>query len=591
MSASIFTHAKQLHASFSFLLFLSLLTGCSGQQQTSKADEMVTLINQELKNQQNAKYGNRHPSVEVISDTAEVAHLRKVGEMKILLQVQKAEKVKTGLAEAYKNGDRSVVPAIVNILKGNEPGEKKALLSDLVTLVNDPEQYTVKEQAIIDLVLKAVDDPLLEEEAMQFAGINALPGYENKFESRLLSGKSTDAARLFFWLGKKGKSRKAFGYVVAWVNSGKINPDALTYIISGMEGYGENGDLNMKMEVGQLALMIYRKKLITDEETAELKKSVLAGTTSMRVEGLFRCLFKHGDKQVIPVAKEMLDRQIMPTYAIQALIRLEGPQHIDKVYRYLRSEDDFFTGLEIVESVDREYVDEKMLKEILSISAKKKDLEDYQVDRIVRSFIDLGAEVYLKNIESIIPATALSSRIKKSYALSQVSFNDIVSELIKSSLIGERPDNATIKKAAADASHNPLYFIYGILESKNLYFDFDTETDFLPVDYDQLLHNFSGKSNGLLNDMLVWMDVTENKLTGKFGYVITVIYKNHAFIARPEDVGDWYDIMTVNALLDKILEHSGSPKRFVVMETGDQTASYVFGIPAVIQEIIQKYKG
>ncbi|GGA86612.1 hypothetical protein [Puia dinghuensis] len=571
------------------VLFLHSFMSCSGQQGNSKKEEMDSLINRELRNQDNAKTGNKHPMIQVITDPKEVARLRQEIEEKIHIQkiAELEAKKKKSLAEAYKSGDKTVVPAIVEILKGNDKRKKGQLLAGLCKKYDDPEDYSIKEQRIIDLILKAVDDPVFEKEAVQLAGINALPGYEEKFEARLLSGKSTDAGRIFFWLGKQAKSHKALDYVAMRVRENSVTPEELDGLIAGLEGFGEKGSPEVRKAVADIALAIYRKKLISDERIEDLKNSAM---TSDAAEGLLACLFDYGDQQVIPIAKDILNRHIRVVGPVKALIRLEGPRDIEMVYQYLKSENDFYTGLDLVESIDRKYVDDKMLKAVLVEFAKRNDTADHAIQRMVRSFVDLKADDLLKNSSAIISNADVASRLKKYYELSHFSSDQVIADLVRKELIGKAPDPTSLRKAREDASNDPEQFILAILESQNLYVNFDAETDFVPVDYDKLLQRFAEKCEGKLKDMTVWMDDGSDKGGENFNYVITVVYKGQAFIAKPQDVGDWYDIMTVNALLDHLMERSGSPKRFNSIETGDQTVQYVFGVPAAVQEIFKKYK-
>ena len=101
---------------------------------------------------------------------------------------------------------------------------------------------------------------------------------------------------------------------------------------------------------------------------------------------------------------------------------------------------------------------------------------------------------------------------------------------------------------------------------------------------------FAARSKGVLKDMLVWMDAKANRDGETFQYTITVISNNKAFIAKPQDVGDWYDLVTVNTLLEKILRDLGSKEKFVPIKTEDQMAQYIFGDPVSVNELIRKYK-
>lgn len=112
----------------------------------------------------------------------------------------------------------------------------------------------------------------------------------------------------------------------------------------------------------------------------------------------------------------------------------------------------------------------------------------------------------------------------------------------------------------------------------------------LPVDYDALLAEFASKSQGVLKDMKVWMDAKEDKKTNKIEYTITALAGNKAFIIKPGDTGDWYDVPLVSKLLDEVLLHLGSSRRFVPVHTGDQVASFIFGEPAKVEALVRKYE-
>jgi len=540
-----------------------------------------------LRTQENAKHGDKHPSIQVITDPAQVAALRTSMEEKIQQEKMTASLIKKSLAEAYKAGDKTVVPAIVRILKSNDETQKKELLFQLQKRYDDPEGYVITEQEIIDEVLNAMDDPVFEKGAVQLAGMNMLPGYEKKFQARLLSGKSTDLGRIFYWLGKQSEDQRSLDYVSQLIRDGKLPSDDLQWVMTGLEYYGQKGSPAIKAGVGEIALIIYQRKLISDEKIEDLKNSAY---TSEEAETLLTCLFEYGDNRIVPIANEILARKIRIVAPVKALIRLEGTRHLEKIYTYLRSKGDFFTGLDLVESIDRKYVDDRMLKEVLIRFAQQENIQDHQVQRIVNAFLGLKAEAYLKNIGSIISNAAVAGRIKKAYALTRLPADEIITDLVNNGLIPEKPDTAVIRKAREEASNDPLAFIYGILASKNVYLSFDVETDMLPLDYDSLLQTFSQKAAGLLNGLLVWTEIKGNRAGGDFNYTINVLYKNTAFIVRPETIDDWYDIMAINSLLDKVLERSGSVKRFVSIETGDQTVQYIFGDPTAIQKVLHKYK-
>jgi len=134
------------------IILLSFLSSCSGEEQT-RFDEKA-LLEKERKTEANAKYGDKTPSIQVITDPQAVAALRKSMEENFQLKKQVASSRKKGLAEAYKSGDKTVVPEIIRLLKSQEEQQKKSLLFQLQKRYDDPENYVITERGIIDEVLR-----------------------------------------------------------------------------------------------------------------------------------------------------------------------------------------------------------------------------------------------------------------------------------------------------------------------------------------------------------------------------------------------------------------------------------------------------
>jgi hypothetical protein len=569
---------------------LLLLAGCNGPEPKDEKTEMDELWKRELANQEKAKSGNKNPEVTIITDPGEVSRLRNRIKKKIV-EKQKADAATVtknlSLCQRYKKNDKSVVSAILAVLRSNDQKKKSEVYDELEKDYDDPDNYVITEPALVARIFKGIDDPADEVMAVQLAGLNKIPGYEKHFEKRLLSGQSVDEGRIFFWLGEAAKCKESLAYMSARIKKIRLPEKQLDNVISGLVRYGENGDQDIRNMVGEMAIVIYQGRMMAEQRIEDLKMSAY---TSDAAEGLLQCLFNYGDKRVVPVAKDILQRNIRIEGPVKALLRLEGPQHMSKIYALLRSEENFFKGLDLVESIDSIYVTDELLKETLVQLAKRQDIEDYVVERIVRSFTSLKAETYLENADKYINNKTLADRIIKVYALKRVSFDDILADLARLKLLVKKPDGPVLAKMKKESDGEPASFIYGLLEHQQTHHAFDAETGFVPADYDALLMEFASKSKGILKDMLVEMEVKENRDGDSFEYTLTVIANNKAFIAHPQDMGDWYDIMTVNAILDKVLNEIKSPERFVSLETGDQTVQYIFGDPAKVEELIKKYR-
>jgi len=72
-------------------------------------------------------------------------------------------------------------------------------------------------------------------------------------------------------------------------------------------------------------------------------------------------------------------------------------------------------------------------------------------------------------------------------------------------------------------------------------------------------------------------------------YKITLIFDNRAYITKPEDIGDWYDVKLITTLINKVLSDSKIKEKFVLIETGDQTVQFLFGEETKAKQFAQKH--
>lgn len=575
--------------SIGFACSLVLLFSCNAQDPKSNKEIMDELLKRELENQKQAKYGNKDPFLEVITDPAKVAKL-KTHILKKTAQRDKENVAKTTNETPwvrYKKGDKSVVPQLLAILKSNNTAKRIEVYNGLEPGYDDRGRYAITEPGLIEQIFKGIENPTDEKAVIQLAGIARLKGYESRFEKRLLSGKSDDEGRLLYWLGQSGKSKVAFDHMDAAVRNKKMSKEDLDNAISSFADFGKNGDADIKKRTGALALFIYQQKLLDDSRYEELKSSAY---TSDAAETVLTAIFDYDDKDVIPVAYDILNRGIRTYGPVKALIRLEGSKHMDKVYGYLKNEDDFYKGLDIIETLDRSLLTPELLKEVLLRLSTHKEVPDYVLARIVRFYKEKNALQYIQQPGNYISNKELANRLSSSYAVSAIAPEDVLKDLHTFNLIDKDPGKEIMNELVEESEGNAPALAYSLLDQQKRFFAFDTETSFVPVDYDKLLLEFAARSNGVLKDMLVWMDFKDKNKGENFDYTITVVFNNKAYIAKPEDVGDWYDMGTVQDILEKLFEDTGSKEKFVPVDTGDQTMQYIFGEPAKVKAFLEKYK-
>jgi hypothetical protein len=121
-------------------------------------------------------------------------------------------------------------------------------------------------------------------------------------------------------------------------------------------------------------------------------------------------------------------------------------------------------------------------------------------------------------------------------------------------------------------------------------YDFDTEPNIIPVDYDELLKELLKLSKGKIEGVKLWNQTHEDASGENTDYVFFAVYENKCFVMKPEDLGDWYDMERFDILLKLIAKEAGIKETFVNVVTGDQMSWYIFGEPDKVSALNKKYK-
>ncbi len=110
-----------------------------------------------------------------------------------------------------------------------------------------------------------------------------------------------------------------------------------------------------------------------------------------------------------------------------------------------------------------------------------------------------------------------------------------------------------------------------------------------PNPYDELLEDYLKICSADLKNyygLYQYKKLNENYETK---YTAMVTDGTTGFVADPEDAGDWYDPVTVEALLNRALKDNGVDKRFFQLDTGDQTVFVLYCSPGQYKLLVTKF--
>jgi|GEM_PF-3639841 len=176
---------------------------------------------------------------------------------------------------------------------------------------------------------------------------------------------------------------------------------------------------------------------------------------------------------------------------------------------------------------------------------------------------------------------------RKTYSVSELDnylefFNSIGFDTTQ---IDNSKRNAFQKKYRND---DRITVIWGVLDLLEISVNYDCETGVWPNPYDDLINLYLMKSNELED----FYPIFEYKETGEeYRTTYTTILTNgkYGYLTKPKDFGDWYDPNTIEAMLNTCLKELGDYKRFVQLETGDQTVLSVYAEPGQIKKIVERF--
>jgi hypothetical protein len=119
---------------------------------------------------------------------------------------------------------------------------------------------------------------------------------------------------------------------------------------------------------------------------------------------------------------------------------------------------------------------------------------------------------------------------------------------------------------------------------------FDAETGELPCRHDRLLQDFAAASDGVFRPEAVhqeWLQEDEDDFEGE--YLLRFVHHERLYTGRFRNYGDWYDVERMLEIVNRALGDAGLAQRFVAIDTGGQTAAFVFADPAKLGPLAQQF--
>lgn len=553
---------------------LFIIVGCNG----TKQDDIAFVTNfEDYETAEDDLEPEKQLYIEIITDSEEVALID--------LRIQGAEaerQRKNRIGQRYSLGDESVRNEIIEIFENEETAAKKILLGDLSP--NYVDERLIKDEQVMNAILSNLEKPSLEKIIIDFVTEKDFPRYPERFEKRLLTGNSIRSEDLLYWIGFDGKSMPALNYIADEVQNKEVGSAALSRIFDALVNFKENGDDRIRKKVADLCFLIYDMELIPEEEFVSIERDFSYGNPAKQ---LLNLIFDTEDERAMPIALEYQNNEIMSDQAFAYLVKMEGEKHRKKVIELMKTEADYFKGLELVSDIYNETKDERILISALVnfellFESYEHDYDDYEG----WNYIQLSNEFYEcigDSSENFYRAHVTNKvMLDNLLDLNQTTASsplDITNYLVETGLTTEKVTTSGINSETGDYD-----LIYEILERAHIYFSVDLENEGPLDNFAGTLYYFKNNANGSLADLK--MNIQFSKDEAEDAEFIAVYGKKAYRMYLPSaQVHNYECLIKIAYFINFILAHQGIDKQFTEITYAD----FVFGTEAATADLIQTF--
>jgi hypothetical protein len=509
------------------------------------------------------------------------------------------------LGRRYRKGDKSAKAQVLAILKGKDNDRISELIDEMDPGYFDKDKTVSLDADVRAELFKLLNDNELESNVVQFAGFHKIDGYVPAFEARLISGKSTVSGRLFFWLGRDGKSEKAIDYFISSFGKIPVNDadEDAYWFTEGLDDFTENGTAQVKKKIIDFAIAYMDKNPITLADLMKVQEAEENGVyEEFEPKTYFIQVVLRSDDPRVPEFSAKIEASMAKFVPAGERKELHDAMELNLLRFYdlpkkkaatLASQpvkDDFMDFMNAVAKDKALLNDKEVAAHMMKLFDKNGITEKYEAQQFATTMKDMDKPVFEAAVSSIKSAE-LRNMVSEYYTLEKKTVGENNDYLIKNGLITASVTQEQLNKRKADED---MFYsddsIYSMLDLAGISYNFDVEPGVYPADHDTLLLELTKRSAGKISGVKAYQqDKFDDKSETSEIHLIAV-YKNKAYILMPEDLGDWYDMEAFSLLLDAITKDSGIKEKFVPVETGDQTAWYIFGDPQKVQKLVDDYK-
>ena len=488
------------------------------------------------------------------------------------------------LVRRYLKGDTTTLSLIVKHLCGQDSALRISIYDDLY--LNGVEKKLLLTPQLANALFQNMRAGLEAATAVQLAGYNKTPGYIQQFETFLIEGGKVENGRLFYWLGEDGKQSKALAWMCEQISTAKVDLKKDFWIMAGIEDYAAKNFGSNRQICLDISRKILNEGILPKKDFETLRSN---NATTNPANSVAKIILKYGDKMDVAFAEKLYKKDVLDDLPLLLLLETDTEKYSKKIYKEIESEKPKNISLEVLVRLYEQKQDARIpIYLIRKFAGESKFAGQNSIDAL----IEMKADSFIKKAAYYIDDKDKLKEFNDTYALLTGNIEDMVNELTLMGIIAPKNELKVLQKALADTNdyNSHRMYINKVLDASGVYAAIDLETFENPVEYPKYIKDLMALNPNKSGDTIIGFGTKMQSDSSSYDYQITFFANNKAYIIHPSSNSYYLDIQSLLDLLNIAQSDAGLVERYVMLYNDSEISQIVFGRPAAVEKLNEKYQ-
>lgn len=500
---------------------------------------------------------------------------------------------------------------VKEVLRSGKDEQKVRVLSSLGWMFALPQteefqsyrQFIQSDSEFVNLVMKLLDGSKSDvvNAAAQLGGTLKFPGLSDRILEVLQKPNDLDRDRLVYWLSQSELTEQIFEFAMSPSERARIATDE-NWSGSLYRAFARSQNEDWSRPAREILIL---KLTASPEKT----KGNYSGWRIGLVSAVAETATKDDLLRIRSLAKR--EHGYYATTLLTGWIRLDPKGGRKTLLQWLEKSDRRDAAIDAAARVYAKTGDAVVVEAIKRISGEVPDRELYSVCHALQAIggdagrelltalvprLEKGQRAYFQRTTAVVPIDELLTAIENSGVFPADKMSQVAAKFRRDSQKAADTDSAETS-ALSPANHlgedleghTPPELLDAFVAAKCV-ISFDTETGTLPCRHDQLLQDFANASRGRFVPEAAseeWLK--KKKSDDEAPYRVQFIHQGRLYDGELRNLGDWYDVERLTAMINRALQDAEMPERFVSLASEGQEATFIFAEPSRLTPLAKKF--